>query len=1061
LLASLSLAPALVSLAAPQPRGPVSKAAANPRPAVKTAQASSRVRFNRDIRPILSDNCFACHGPDKNKRIAGFRLDVRSEALTRGVIVPGNAAKSSLVTRIFAAEPARLMPPVASHKSLTADQKAVLKRWIAEGAEYEPHWAYIPPTRPAVPRIADKRYTVRNPIDAFIAQKLVEQKILPSTEADRRLLIRRVCLDLTGIPPTPERVEAFVNDPSPTAYEKVVDELLASPHYGERMASPWLDVVRYADTVGFHGDQNQNAWPYRDYVINSFNTNKPFDRFTIEQIAGDLLPNATPETRTATCFNRLNMMTREGGAQAKEYLAKYSADRVRTVGMTWLGSTFGCAECHDHKYDPIAQKDFYSIAAFFSDVKQWGVYADYGYTPNPDLKGFNNDFPFPPEIKIPSPYLQQEIERGHRRIAAEARNSAEALKQDPAATAAFAAWRRETAAFLATHPDGWSTPVPEASATAPAVAKGAAPTKAPVHRIESDGSVVLADSNPADLTVRLKPDVAWIAALRVELLPASDHDNSVVREGIAAGILTLSARLEPQGGKAQPVAFRYAGANIAEPRYRNGFEIPGVHTGWKLGDERASEPHVAVWLPANPVHLADGDRLAITLPKAFVGRVRVSISPFVPQDRDRPLLPLNLRAALELPGADESLALTAYLLGTGWNAPAFAAVKAAELDIVSSRGGVTPVMVTEAIAPVPVRVLPRGNWQDESGPVVDPAVPHFLPGYDPSPGKRLSRLDLAKWVVAPENPLTARVFVNRLWKQFFGNGLSGLVEDLGAQGEWPTHPELLDWLAVEFRDGSLANGVARPSRAWDVKHLVRLMVTSATYRQSSSLRPELQESDPNNRLLASQNPRRLEAEYVRDNALAIAGLLNRDVGGPPVKPYQPDGYYANIQFPDRPYAAEPDEKQWRRGVYVHWQRTFLLPSLVNFDAPSREDCIAARNVANTPQQALTLLNDPTFLEAARVFGASVLANGGLSDAERLDAAFLRAVARPAKASERSSLLTFLAKVRAEYKQRPEDAKKLQSVGVAPTPTDRDPVELAAWASVCRVILNLQETITRY
>jgi hypothetical protein len=472
--------------------------------------------------------------------------------------------------------------------------------------------------------------------------------------------------------------------------------------------------------------------------------------------------------------------------------------------------------------------------------------------------------------------------------------------------------------------------------------------------------------------------------------------------------------------------------------------------------------------------------VTLTFPNVAVGRVRISLSPFLPDEPERPGLPGGLREALEHPGTPpaRALELRAYLLGTGWNPAAFAAAKAAEADLLACRGGMTPVMVTEAVPPVVMRVLRRGNWQDESGPIVEPNVPHFLPGYQANPGRRLTRLDLARWIVAPENPLTARVFVNRLWKQFFGTGLAAQVEDLGAQGEAPSHPELLDWLAVVFRTGELVSWrVGEGSRSgsptrqltnsrtaappWDVKALVRLIVLSSTYRQSSPLRPELRNVDPNNRLLASQNPRRLEAEFVRDNALAIAGLLNEDVGGPPCKPYQPAGYYANIQFPDRDYLPDRDDRQWRRGVYMHWQRTFLHPMLANFDAPSREDCIAARTVANTPQQALTLLNDPEFVEAARVFAAHLLAGPAANDAERLDQAFEQALCRPAKAKERESLLRFLDWMRAEYRQRPEDAKKLLSVGVAPAPGGVDAVELAAWASVCRVILNLNETITRY
>ncbi|HVK03464.1 MAG TPA: DUF1549 and DUF1553 domain-containing protein, partial [Armatimonadaceae bacterium] len=830
------------------------------------------------------------------------------------------------------------------------------------------------------------------------------------------------------------------------------DRLMASPRYGERMAVPWLDAVRYADTVGFHGDQNQNAWAYRDYVIDSFNRNKPFDRFTVEQIAGDLLPNPTAEQQMATCFNRLTMMTREGGAQPKEYLAKYSADRVRTVSMAWLGSTFGCAECHDHKFDPISQRDFYSMAAFFADVQQWGVYADYGYTPNPDLRGYNNDYPFPPEIKVQSRYLKQRIARQQKRL------DEVALSTSGRNVAAFEDWRKASLAFLGAHPDGWETPKPHARIAAPAPAKpGDKPATPPAISPLPGGAMAVTGAGTGSLTLNLHPaDAQTVAAVRLELLPGPDSGGRVLRKGLGDTTMTLSAAVRTPDGKTRPVAMRHAAANLAAPRYQNGFEILGVHRGWRVAAANAARPHVAVYRPAEPLRLAPGETLSVTLPSVAAAAVRVSISPFVPADPDATTLPAAaLAKALAAPGnGTDALVRRAYVFGAGGGVEtlgeAFSEARALEADIVACRGGETPVLVTKSVKPAVTRVLARGDWQDETGPVVAPALPHFLPGYKADPGRRLSRKDLANWIVSPENPLTARVFVNRLWRQFFGNGLSGLVEDLGAQGEWPTHPELLDWMAVEFR-----------AKGWDVKHVVRLIVTSAAYRQQSHLRPELREKDPANRLLASQNPRRLEAEFVRDNALAVSGLLRNDLGGPPVKPYQPDGYYESIQFPDRPYAAERDDRQWRRGVYTHWQRTFLHPMLANFDAPSREDAICTRTQANTPQQALTLLNDPSFVEAARVFAADLVAKKH-NDADRLELAFRRALARPPKPAEKASLTAFLAKMRAEYGQRPEDAKKLLAVGYAPPPpADVDSVEMAAWTSVCRVVLNLNETLTRY
>jgi mono/diheme cytochrome c family protein len=1010
-------------------------------PAVRAAETPTLV-YNRDIRPILSENCFACHGPDRNKRQAGLRLDVREEAVGHKAIVPGKPQESKLMVRVLSADADTQMPPAASHKQLTAAQKETLRRWITTGATYQAHWAYMPPVRPAVPKIAPRPgWIVRNPIDAFILDTLRQKRMSPSAPADRVTLLRRVTLDLTGLPPTMQEMQAFLADTSPTAYEKAVDRLLASPRYGERMAVPWLDLVRYADTVGFHGDQNQNAWAYRDYVVAAFNTNKPFDQFTREQLAGDLLPNPTPAQLTASCYNRLNMMTREGGAQPKEYLAKYAADRVRTVAMTWMGSTMGCCECHDHKYDPFKQRDFYAMESFFADIKQWGVYADYGYTPNPDLRGYTNDHPFPPEIKVQSSYLQQRIVRAQNRMQTIAAQTGPQLQKDSAALAAYRRWLTEGIAFLDRHPDGWETPNPE----------GAAPTQSD-FRAESDGSVLLTGKAAASVEMRLHPAGAQIAALRLELLPHAQNGGSVFRTGRKPGMLTLTAGIRTAAGKVRPVSFRYASATYAEPRYASGFELLGVQRGWKIAADRPQEARLSIWLPDVPFQLAPDETLVLTFPEAGVGCLRASVSPFAPDTPDALTLPPTLRRTLNQPDAlvNQTDALRAYLRGTGWNREAFAQIKAAEADIEACRQGWTPVMVTAATTPTLTRVLPRGNWQDETGAVVAPSVPTFLPGSSSREAPRQTRLDLADWIMAPDNPLTARVFVNRLWKQCFGNGLSAQTEDLGAQGEWPTHPELLDWLAVEFRDSG-----------WNVKKMVKLLVTSATYRQSSSLRPEIHERDPNNRLLTSQNPRRLEAEFVRDNALAIAGLLNLDLGGPPCKPYQPAGYYVNIQFPDRSYVADTDERQYRRGLYMHRQRTFEHPMLANFDAPSREDCVASRTNANTPQQALTLLNDPTFVEAARVLAADLLKAKQPTDAAGLTLVFRRALARAPKPQEQQSLLAFLQKMRAAYRERPQDAPSLLKVGNAPVETTADPIELAAWTSVCRVLLNLNETITRY
>jgi hypothetical protein len=1173
------------------------------------------LRFNRDIRPILSDKCIFCHGPDPKHRGGDLRLDLREEAIQAGALVPGQPAQSEMIKRILTADVDDLMPPPESKKTLSAKEKETLRRWIAEGATYEPHWAYTPLVRPEIKANA--------PIDALLSRELARHRSGFSPEASRNDLLRRLSLDLTGLPPTPEEVATFVQDRRPDAYDRQVDRLLASPHYGERMAVWWLDAARFSDTVGYHGDQIQRVFPYRDYVIDAFNRNLPFDRFTLEQLAGDLLPNPTLEQRVATGFNRLNMMTREGGAQPKEYLVKYAADRVRTVSGAFLGSTLGCAECHDHKYDPFTLRDFYTLAAYFADVKQWGVYADYGYTPNPDLRGFNNDFPFPPEIEVESPYLMARMRRLEGEMDALAQRALAAAKPEH-----LAGWREETLAFLNAHPTGWASPAPHLGGQ---VQEGVTQAE-----VEADGRVLLlAGNDKEEITLTVTPGQGWLAAVRLEVLPHARHGGRIVRGKAGAATLQLTARWRKAGEKKDtPLNFSFAESATKQPRYSHGQETLGLRPGWRLKADRLQEAQESIWLPERPLRLGPGDTVTFALKPDQAGAVRLSLSPvshgLAPARPDATMLRAGLAADHRSRTPEQrALLARAWFAGTpqgDW--PAFVQLRDAWAEC---RLGRTHTLVTESWSPRPTRVLARGDWMDETGEIVLPSPPAFLLGrpampvvqakpstapeeivwfedelppggrrpnepaptyaraaegpvfsgerslrraapglaqdvylngrdrftlpatprlfahvhldpgqlpqaimlqfhvngswehravwgdpqailYGGAPGgpakapqgplpkagewvrlevdaaavglqegdeiagfaytqfgglvhwdragvvtggassppePRLTRADLAAWITSPQNPLTARAVANRIWKLFFGHGLSAIVDDLGGQGEPPSHPELLDWLAAEFQ-----------SSGWDVKHLVRTLVRSAAYRQRASLRPEMREIDPLNRLYSSQNPRRLDAEFVRDNALAIAGLLNRDLGGPSAKPYQPPGYYSQLQFPDRDYVAHADDRQWRRGLYMHWQRTFLHPMLANFDAPSREESVCARNVSNTPQQALTLLNDPTFVEAARALAGRVLEGTG-DDAARIRRAFELALARPAKPREWESLSRLLAEHRTHFAAAPEEARKFIAIGLHPAPAGVEPAELAAWTSVCRVVLNLHETITRY
>lgn len=999
------------------------------------SRADDAIHFNRDIRPILSDNCFLCHGPDKNNRKAKLRLDDPEAALAKKAIIPGDASNSEAIKRIFTNDEDDIMPPPDSNRTLTATQKALLKKWVEQGAKYEPHWAYMLVTRPAVPAVKEKDW-VANAIDAFILQALEAKKIRPSEQADRATLLRRLSLDLIGLPPTPVEVEAFEKDQSPQAYEKQVDRLLASPHFGERMAVLWLDLARFADTVGYHGDQNQRIFPYRDWVINAFNQNKKFDQFTIEQLAGDLLPDATIDQQVATGFNRLNMMTREGGAQPKEYLAKYTADRVRTVSTAFLGSTMACSECHDHKYDPFTARDFYSLGAYFADVKQWGVYMNYNYTPNPDLVGFSNEHPFPPEIQVDSPYLKQRQTRIRSKMNALLAQTAGKLSESQPAHAREE-WLTAAREFLKRSPQGWFTPaaVPVASKLVGS-AQGA---------VQPDGSILYTGKarkgDEQQITVALP--AGWVSAIRLELIPHARHKNGQSRDGGKGVAVQLAATHRNKSNIQTRLGIYAADADLKETRYKNGAELIGIRDAWRTSLAQDNLTQTGIYLLDKPFKAAAGDTLLIALKSDNLGCVRISVSCFADQN------PLAIDGRAQLAALDDGAAADRlYFLSTGWEQAAFAQYRSLHAELLETHDGKAWTMVTQSVQPTTQRVLPRGNWQDDSGDIVTPATPAFLTTPATRNKQSATRLELARWLVSKDNPLTARTWVNRQWKQLFGNGLSAVVDDLGAQGEPPTHPQLLDWLSAQFQE------------TWDMKQIVKLMVMSSTYRQSARLRPELRDIDPNNRLLASQNPRRLEAEIVRDNALFISGLINLDIGGPSAHPYQPAGYYANIQFPNRDYFPDSDERQYRRGLYTHWQRTFMHPMLANFDAPSREECTAFRNVTNTPQQALTLLNDPSFVEAARAFAARLLSVPDKGDAERLEQAYQQALLRPIKENERASLLKFLAAQRAYFTEHPDDAKKLTSIGLAARP-QVDQGELAAWSTVCRVILNLHETITRY
>ena len=821
----------------------------------------AKIAYNRDVRPILADTCFKCHGFDKNTRKADMRLDVREAAVAKMddifPIVPGKPDASEVWKRITTKDEDDVMPPKEEHRQLSTRDREVIRKWIEQGSEYEPHWAYLAPVRPEVPVENDAGFS-RNTIDAFVLARQRALGVKHAPEADPATLCRRLHLDITGLPPKQRDVDAFIQSAirnPQSAIETLVEKLLASEHFGERMAVWWLDLVRYADTAGYHSDNPRNVWPYRDYVIRAFNANKPFDQFTIEQIAGDLLPGSTLDQKVASGYNRLTLTTEEGGAQAKQYEAKSVTDRVKSIGTTWLAQTFMCAECHDHKFDPITARDFYSLGAFFADIKEGAI----------------------------------------------GRREDGMIVADAATLAKLAA-------------------LDDALALKRAALAG---------RVKADGAALLQWEN--DLRAR-------IAA------KAKDH-------GIAKEI---------------------ADALAVEKTKRNAKQAQAI-----VDYVQHNQPQIAPIRAALDAAEAERKKFSDALPKTLV-----SVS----------------------------------------TAPEFRTV----------------------------RILPRGDWMNDKGEAVLPATPAYLSTAKKSTGgARLSRLDLAQWLVSRANPLTARALVNRLWKQFYGIGLVKTLEDLGTQGEVPPNQPLLDWLAVEFMESG-----------WDVKHLVKLMVTSGIYRQSSIAPKELLARDPDNRDIARQSRWRLDAEFVRDNALSISGLVVQKIGGPSVKPYQPDGYWENLNFPMRKWEDDKDANQWRRGLYVWWQRSYVHPAMLAFDAPTREECAADRVRSNIPQQALVLLNDPEFVETARAFAARILQKGGSTAEARIAWAWREATGRTAKPAEIETLRALLERQHRVLSQDANAAGEIIKVGHVPAPSGISPLDLATYTTVARAILNLHETVTR-
>lgn len=1026
-------------------------------------RAADHVDFSRDVLPILTENCFLCHGPDAKTRKAKLRLDVKDGALrtTDPVIVPGKSTESELIHRITSTDPEEQMPPPKSSHKLSSQQVSLLKRWIDEGAKWGRHWAFEPVHRPNLPAVKNGPW-VRNPIDRFVLSRIEAEGLSPAFEADKATLIRRLSLDLTGLPPTIAEVDAFVADRSPTAYEALVDRLLASDQYGERMAMDWLDDARYADTNGFQNDFARTMWPWRDWVINAYNRNMPFDRFVTEQVAGDLLPGATLSQKIATGFNRNNRTVTEAGSIDEEWRIENAVDRVETTATVFLGLTMGCARCHDHKFDPVTQKEFYQFLAFFANVNEKGVYTE--------TRGN-----VPPIVSVPS----LEDEKNLRRLTAEIAAADKTVKDEESRLGdRQRQWEQtEQAGALPAEPADWNARAELDEClhfTGPhgtlrkLVYRGGVPkwVDAPSGKaLQLDGK----ENSLAELEHFEGPDRAdhfscgaWVFA-RGNGAVVSKMDDRAGYRGF--DLLVNNGKVDVHLVDAWPD--NAVKVTTKEPVPTNvwthlfvTYDGSGKASGVKVYiNGRPAELDVAAdklrgtLLSSQPLRLGrrstsiplNGDIADFRLYRRTLSAEEVRVL------ADRPMLQsARLAPASRSKLQQEMLArfFREHLATEFIAAQAKAAKLRREKSALEQRIPTVMVMEDQA-APRETFVLKRGRYDmPDKNQKVSPGVPASLPAL--AANMPPNRLGLARWLVSPDNPLTSRVTVNRFWQHHFGNGLVKTAENFGRQSEAPSHPELLDWLSSELvRSG------------WDLKALHRLIVTSATYRQTSKAPADLVRRDPENRLLARGPRYRLPAELVRDNALAVSGLLVEKVGGPSIKPYQPAGLWEELAggAGEGPYVQDKGANLYRRSLYIYRKRTVPHPAMANFDAPSREICQVKRARTNTPLQALELLNDVTYVESARHLAELMLAEGGRTPEERITFAFRRATARRPSERELKVILRGLERYRKAFTADPGSATQFIKNGESPVVSKVDPAELAAYMATADVILNLDETIT--
>jgi mono/diheme cytochrome c family protein len=1034
-----------------------------------------KLEYNRDVRPILAENCFACHGPDSAARKADLRLDRREDAVASGALVPGDPAKSSVIERICSTEPRDVMPPPKTKKTLTAAQKETLRRWVADGAPYEPHWSLIAPKRPVVPVFTDApaKQFVRTPIDAFVLAKLRAAGQEPASEADRRTLARRLAFDLTGLPPEPDDVEAFVADTAPNWYEKYVDKLMASPHWGEHRGRYWLDAARYADTHGIHFDNFREIWAYRDWVINAFNANQPFDRFTLEQLAGDLLPNPTLDQRVATGFIRCNITTNEGGIIDEEYAVLYARDRTETVNQVWMGLTAGCAVCHDHKFDPISQREFYSMSAFFNNL---AVPVRDGNIPNPN-----------PVIPVPRAEDRPRLEAITPELAA-AKTKVDARKG--AAKGDFATWletakaedygKQAPTAGLVFH-----APLKEVAGKVIAITINGKAEQAKFG-VGYDFAVAKADKVDKDKAFTIRPGD------KLSFPTVGDFDRTqpfavafwitTEKKGINGAVLARMDEANGHRGWDVWVQNDRIGAHIinawpgdAIKNVAKGVLAAGRWTHVTVAyDGSGTAAGLKIYYNGEPQPVdteADGlkSTTRTTVPftigqRHTTGRVsgvsledlRIYARPFTGIDASqlagsRRVVDLLSKDAGKRTPAETTELFNWWLVSQDRPYQQLSADyrKLQEEEVaIRGRGTIAHVAVEKATPPE-AYILFRGDY-DKRRDKVDAKTPAALPAFPADLPK--NRLGFAQWLLRADHPLTTRVTVNRFWQELYGTGLVKTSGDFGITGDLPSHPELLDWLAVEFRE-----------TGWDVKQFFKLLVTSSAYRQAAVTTPLKREKDRDNRLL-SRGPRfRMDAEMVRDAALASSGLLVRRIGGPSVRPYQPDGVWeavAMIGSNTRDYRRDSGASLYRRSLYTFWKRSAPPASMEVLNAPNRELCTVRRDRTNTPLQALLTLNDVQFVEAARVLAERAMKTGGATPRDRLDFVARRLLARPFRDSERAVVEGVLTDLLAHYREKPGDAARLIAFGESKADATLNPAELAAYTMAVNQIMNLDEVLNK-